>query len=352
MLSDIASAGDAARLQLEQMTGVAQDLNLLHDRVSTIDERMASLLRGIIYLISLRWVLSRHVSGSEVVNVFSFENGVLDQVQGGLLEVSEIAVQAEIATETTEISTQTDEAVMAHTDEAAVVDVAHTDKAVVAQTVEISTQTAAIEIPTQTVEGTGTSISTQTENTEFDQISSLINPLIQAHGMDHVLWRMRQFFDRAMSWSEDPSEYSSEYSSEDNFATTRNNESETSEIQVEVIREMGSTEHSPATEVSNTLTEHSPVTDVSNTFTEHSPVNEVSTQGSMARSSDLSTLRSPRRLNKVVDNPTYQPTSSLDTGSPSSPLPVDDDNPYQFHRHRLYGVKRLFLYLCELIEQI
>lgn len=59
---------------------------------------------------------------------------------------------------------------------------------------------------------------------------------------------------------------------------------------------------------------------------------------------------------RVVDNPTYQPTSSLDTGSPSSPHPVDDQidggNPYQFHRHRLYTVKRLFLYLCELIEQM
>ena len=59
---------------------------------------------------------------------------------------------------------------------------------------------------------------------------------------------------------------------------------------------------------------------------------------------------------RVVDNPIYQPTSSLDTGSPSSPLPVDDQiddgNPYQFHRHQLYSVKRLFLYLCELLEQM
>ena len=59
---------------------------------------------------------------------------------------------------------------------------------------------------------------------------------------------------------------------------------------------------------------------------------------------------------RVVDNPTYQPTSSLDTGSPSSPLPVDDQiddgNPYQFHRRQLYCVKRVFLYLCKLLEQV
>ena len=94
MLSDIAVAGDAARLQLEQTRGLTQDLTLMNDRVSTLDERMTSLLRGLLYLISLRWLLSRR---SEDVNVFSFENSD---------RVTEVAVQA--ATETTSILTQTE----------------------------------------------------------------------------------------------------------------------------------------------------------------------------------------------------------------------------------------------------
>lgn len=65
-------------------------------------------------------------------------------------------------------------------------------------------------------------ISTQTDETDSDRIYSLINPAIQAHGIDHVLWRMRRFINEAMSWSEDSSEDSSEYSSEENLAEAIN----------------------------------------------------------------------------------------------------------------------------------
>lgn len=40
MLSDIVAAGDAARLQLEQMGRVGQEFNQLHSRVDTLNDRM------------------------------------------------------------------------------------------------------------------------------------------------------------------------------------------------------------------------------------------------------------------------------------------------------------------------
>ena len=80
-----------------------------------------------------------------------------------------------------------------------------------------STQNLSGTIQAATVETT--EISTQTDNMDsLNRIYSLINPVIQAHGIDHVLWRMRRFLNEAMSWSED----SSEYSSEDNFAEAIN----------------------------------------------------------------------------------------------------------------------------------
>ena len=63
------------------MTGVTQDFIHLHSRVDTINDRMTVLLKGIVYLISLRWAFSRlrhnsngstpdltPVAGSDVVN--------------------------------------------------------------------------------------------------------------------------------------------------------------------------------------------------------------------------------------------------------------------------------------------
>ncbi len=74
---------------------------------------------------------------------------------------------------------------------------------------------------------------------------------------------------------------------------------------------------------------------------EQSPVTEVSTQGSIARSSDLSTLQSeitPRRLDddfRMMVNPAFQPIA---IGSPisthSSPTPIEPRNPYYFHRSK------------------
>lgn len=163
MLSDIVAAGEAARLQLEQTRGLTQDFTLMNSRVSTLDDRMTSLLKGIVYLISLRWVFSnsrlslgRDVSGSEVVNEvmsnerpFSFANENV-----GLLEAAEVATQ--VVVETTDVATQ-----------------------------------AYVEATENTVVE-GTSISTQTENTDVDQIYSIISPAIQAHGVTRVLLRLRQ----------------------------------------------------------------------------------------------------------------------------------------------------------------
>ena len=41
------------------MTGVTQDFIHLHSRVDNINDRMTVLLKGIVYLVSLRWVFSR-----------------------------------------------------------------------------------------------------------------------------------------------------------------------------------------------------------------------------------------------------------------------------------------------------
>lgn len=74
ILSDILVAGEAVRLRLEQTRGLTQDLTLMNSRISTLDDSTTSLLKGIVYLISLRWVLSNmrlsrdSASGSEVVN--------------------------------------------------------------------------------------------------------------------------------------------------------------------------------------------------------------------------------------------------------------------------------------------
>lgn len=179
-------------------------------------------------------------------------------------------------------------------------------------------------------------------------------------------------------------------------------------IDVNVNSEMESTEHSPVTDTdaSNTstrvFTEHSPVTstrppvavtdssdrlestehspvtdtDVSNTFTEHFPVNEAQGSSSTARSSDLSTLQSeitPRGLDddfRVMDNPIFRPTavssesespehSPVTTYRPTSPYgsafsasPIDERNPYQLHRHQIYGLQRFFLHFCAFLERI
>ena len=54
-----------------------------------------------------------------------------------------------------------------------------------------STQNLSGTIQAATVETT--EISTQTDNMDsLNRIYSLINPVIQAHGIDHVLWRMRR----------------------------------------------------------------------------------------------------------------------------------------------------------------
>lgn len=136
MLSDIAAAGDAARLQLEQMGGITQDLNQLHNRVDNVDNRMTVLLKGIVYLVSLRWAFSNtnsslHVSGSEVVNeVLSLERPFsFDSVRS------------------TEAATQ-----------------------IVVET---------------------NSIHTQTDDMDFDRIIELINPYIALYGVRRVLWRLR-----------------------------------------------------------------------------------------------------------------------------------------------------------------
>jgi hypothetical protein len=57
MLSDIAAAGDAARVQLEQMGRVGQEFNQLHSRVDNINDRMTVLLKGIVCLISGGYLL-------------------------------------------------------------------------------------------------------------------------------------------------------------------------------------------------------------------------------------------------------------------------------------------------------
>lgn len=61
---------------------------------------------------------------------------------------------------------------------------------VVVETTDVATQ-AYVEATENTVVE-GTEISTQTENTDVDQIYSIISPAIQAHGVTRVLLRLRQ----------------------------------------------------------------------------------------------------------------------------------------------------------------
>lgn len=319
MLSDIAAAGDAARHQLEQMTGVTQDFIHLHSRVDSINDRMTVLLKGIVYLISLRWAFFRHNSsesasdlapaaGSEVVNEvmsnprpFSFDSAILNV-----------------------------------TTEAAAVDVAQTEAAVA-------------------------TVATQTDDTDSDRILSIVNPVVAKHGIKRVLWRLRQLMsvisDTIVSSDDEVGEDVINTDSVDIRITTSVREdvgnTDVASVDIRITSRLDSTEPelSPVTS-----TELSPVTS-----TERSPVTElpfcspVAVTDSSDRlestvlSSDFSTLQSeseitPRRLDesfRVTDNPIFQPTSA--SSSPiylSSAPPIEPQNP--LHRHSFFRLSKLF----------
>ena len=143
MLRDIAFAGDAARIQLEQTYMVTQDLNQLYSRVSYLDERSTNIIRGIVYLIGLRWALTNNsadgATGSEVVNeVLSLERPFSFS--------------------------------------------------------EVVEPTATVSIQTEEIEPTVTrSLSTQTDHMSFgfDRIYELLLPYVAAYGAARVLWRLR-----------------------------------------------------------------------------------------------------------------------------------------------------------------
>ena len=293
------------------MTGVTQDFIHLHSRVDNINDRMTVLLKGIVYLVSLRWVFSRlrHNSapgsapaedlapaeapavGCDVVNEvmslerpFSFESAI--STQNVTTEAIATAVGQTQTEATYEISTQN------VTTEAVATAVSQTQTEAAA-TYEISTQTFVDEM-------------------DSDRILAVVNPAVAEHGLNRVLQRWRNLMSVISNTILSSNDGNGEADSADRLESTG---------------------HSPVTELSSASTDQVALSDRS-----ESPA-------------------APRRLDgyflRVVDNPTYQPTSSLDTGSPSSPPPVDDDgNPYQIHRHQLYHVKRVFLYLCELLEQL
>lgn len=302
---------------------MTQDLNQLHSRVSNIDDRMTALLRGIVYLISLRWVFSntnssRNVSGSEVVNEvmsnerpFSFESARPTQ---NLVETT---------TTTTQVATQ-----------------------IVVETTEISTQT---------------------DDTDSDQIYSLIRPHINAYGINRVLWRLRSvlpIINDSMLWGNDEVE-------------APNTDSADTPDAIRGTSPLESTEHSPVTDLST----DSPVTYLSTPevavtdSSDHSPVAVINSSESSpvavtdssdrlestVRYSESSTIHSeitPRRLDdgfRVIDNPTFRPTDST-TSSPYSatepPAPIEpENNPYQFHRYRFFRVERIFPSICEFLHR-
>lgn len=268
------------------MTGVTQDFIHLHSRVDNINDRMTVLLKGIVYLVSLRWVFSRLRHNSAPGSAPAEDLAPAEAPAVGCDVVNEVMSLERPFSFESAISTQN------VTTEAVATAVSQTQTEAAA-TYEISTQTFVDEM-------------------DSDRILAVVNPAVAEHGLNRVLQRWRNLMSVISNTILSSNDGNGEADSADRLESTG---------------------HSPVTELSSASTDQVALSDRS-----ESPA-------------------APRRLDgyflRVVDNPTYQPTSSLDTGSPSSPPPVDDDgNPYQIHRHQLYHVKRVFLYLCELLEQL
>lgn len=66
MLADIANAGDVARMVLHFMRNTSQELSQLLSGVEGIDNRFNALLKGVLYLISMRWVIGRAMKGESI----------------------------------------------------------------------------------------------------------------------------------------------------------------------------------------------------------------------------------------------------------------------------------------------
>lgn len=198
-------------------------------------------------------------------------------------------------------------------------------------TVEISTQnveavaTAVSQTQTEASVAATYEISTQTDEMDSDRILAVVNPAVEEHGINRVLQRWRNLMSVISN-------------------TILSSSSNDGNGEADSADRLESTGHSPVT------------------VTELSPASTDQVALSDSDRSESPADYTPRRLDgdfiRVVDNPTYQPTSSLDTGNPSSALAspvddqIDDGNPYQIHRHQLYHVKRVFLYLCELLENL
>ena len=290
MLLDIAAAGDIARQQLEQMTGVTQEFIHLHGRVDTINDRMTVLLKGIVYLVSLRWVFYRlrqnpgsalaeaPAAGSDVVNEvmsserpFSFES-TETAVSVGQTQTEATFSDVEISNFTTETAatavgqTQT-EATFSDSD-----------------VVEISTPTQNVTTVSQTQTEAAATVEISTQTLTFvDEMDSdrVVNPAVAEHGLNRVLRRWRNLMSVISNTILSSNDGNGEADSADRLESTG---------------------HSPVTELSSASTDQVALSDRS-----ESPA-------------------APRRLDgdflRVVDNPTYLPTSPLDTGSNSPENPT------------------------------
>ena len=328
MLSDIAAAGDAARQRLEQMTGVTQDFIHLHSRADGINDRMTTMLRGIVYLISLKWAFSRGstpaltedftpVAGSDVVNeVMSLDRPFSFPVTQANQTVA------------TSLSTQNAEAVAAPVGQ------------------------------TQTEAAATVEISTQTDETDLDRIIlSIVNPAVAQHGVANVLSKLR----RLMATISNTIISNMLSSSDDDDGNGVGGD--------DGVGDDDGVGPAPAPTPAETPTQLTPVRDIPTL----SPVAVTDSSDRLesietVRSSDLSTLQSvsvseitPRRLDedesfRVADNPTFRTTPLSDSGTsnPSLASPIDEyeRNPYQLHRHELRSVKRLLLHFCETLERL